>query len=91
VTTGLWSFLRKKIATLDSDPVYHEIVDWTMQYFYAQAVHVIEMLKSDGRVEVVKSPETAADNRFDLSASEVDQIATLIAKTLSSLDLKLSG
>jgi len=69
VTTGLWSFLRKKIASLDSDPVYHEIVDWTMQYFYSQTVHVIEMLKSDGRVEVAKSAEAAADNRFDLAAS----------------------
>ncbi|HUV08300.1 MAG TPA: class II fructose-bisphosphate aldolase [Spirochaetia bacterium] len=89
VTTGLWSYLRKKIALLDSDPVYHEIVDWTMQYFYAQTVHVIEMLKSEGRVEVVKSPEVDRGDGFDLSASEVEQSANIIAKTMSSLDLKL--
>ena len=90
ITTGLWNFLRKKIAQLDSDPIYHEIVDWTMQYFYTQTVHVIEMLKSEGSVEVSKKQEAVTEGQLDFSATEVENISTLIAKTLSNLDLKLS-
>lgn len=91
VTTGLWSFLRKKIAILDSDPIYHEIVDWTMQYFYAQTVNVIEMLMSAGRIDVAAAPKARAADGFDLAASKIEQIANAIAKTLSSLDLKSGG
>jgi len=37
----------------------------------------------------VKSPEVDRGDGFDLSASEVEQSANIIAKTMSSLDLKL--
>jgi fructose-bisphosphate aldolase class II len=57
ITIGLWGFLREKTTRLDSEPIYHEIVDWTMQYFYAQTVNVIQMLRSESTVEVAKDSE----------------------------------
>jgi fructose-bisphosphate aldolase class II len=44
ITTGLWSFLESNFFSVSDKLIYHEIVEWTMQYYYSQTVKVIDML-----------------------------------------------
>ena len=55
ITSGLWGYLGEKSSFIDENPLYHEIVEWTMQYLYSQTAKVIDMLNSSGKVDVMKT------------------------------------
>ena len=48
IATGVWDHLVKSVGENAPDPVYHEIVAYTIDYFYHQTLKVIDMLKSGG-------------------------------------------
>lgn len=49
VTLGMWEHLRQSVGSTDAKPVYHQFVDWTIDYFYKQTVNVINMLGSENK------------------------------------------
>ena len=90
VTTGLWSYLKSKIVQIDENPVYHELVEWTMQYFYNETVKVIDMLKSDGTIEVKGNDELFTESEYFLSTNGITQIADAIANAMKNLNITLN-
>jgi fructose-bisphosphate aldolase class II len=48
IAVGVWEHLVKSVKENAPDPVYHEIVGYTIDYFYDQTLNVINMLKSSG-------------------------------------------
>lgn len=53
IASGVWPHLNKIAETASAMPLYHEMVGWTVDHFYREAVHVIEMLGSAGRASTV--------------------------------------
>jgi fructose-bisphosphate aldolase class II len=49
IALGVWRRLKNAAADCETDPVYHEMVGWTMDHFYRETAHVINMLGSAGR------------------------------------------
>ncbi len=49
IALGVWQHLKNAVGDCDADPIYHEMVGWTMDHFYRETVHVINMLGSAGR------------------------------------------
>jgi fructose-bisphosphate aldolase class II len=56
IAVGVWGHLKQAAGDPDATPVYHEMVGWTMDHFYRETVHVIEMLGSTGRASSVDAP-----------------------------------
>lgn len=48
IAGGVWPHLNKMAGAAEATPLYHELVGWTMDHFYHEAVHVIDMLGSAG-------------------------------------------
>jgi hypothetical protein len=44
---GMWDHLRQSVEIVQTKPVYHQFVDWTIDYFYRQTENVINMLGSE--------------------------------------------
>lgn len=49
VTMGLWDHLKNSLGYTETKPVYHQIVDCTIDYFYRQTENVINMLGSENK------------------------------------------
>lgn len=49
VTLGMWEHLKHAVGNIEAKPVYHQFVDWTIDYFYKQTVNVINMLGSENK------------------------------------------
>lgn len=49
IAAGVWDHLVKSVDAGHADPVYHELVAYTIDYFYRQTLRVIDMLKSRNR------------------------------------------
>lgn len=47
VTMGMWDHLKESVGKIETKPVYHQFVDWTIEYFYRQTENVIHMLGSE--------------------------------------------
>lgn len=48
IAIGVWDHLVKSVNEKAPNPVYHELVEFTADYFYKQTLNVIDMLKSAG-------------------------------------------
>ncbi|MGQ9500775.1 MAG: class II fructose-bisphosphate aldolase [Anaerolineae bacterium] len=53
IASGVWPHLNKMAGAAQAMPLYHEMVGWTVDHFYHEAVHVIEMLGSTGRASTL--------------------------------------
>jgi fructose-bisphosphate aldolase class II len=49
IAVGVWGYLKRVVGDAGTDPIYHELVGWTMDHFYEATVNVIDMLGSAGR------------------------------------------
>lgn len=49
IAVGVWNHLQQAFGTSEADPVYHELVFSTIDYYYSETVKVIDMLGSAGR------------------------------------------
>jgi ketose-bisphosphate aldolase len=49
IAVGVWRHLKQSVGDSRADPIYHELVGWTMDHFYEAAVNVIDMLGAAGR------------------------------------------
>jgi fructose-bisphosphate aldolase class II len=48
-TMGLWDSLMISVSKMETKPVYHQLVDWTIEYFYRQTENVINILGSENK------------------------------------------
>lgn len=49
IARGLWDHLRNEAQAKHHSPAYHELVQYTQEYFYENAFRVMEMLGSVGK------------------------------------------
>ena len=50
IAIGVWEHLKKAVGN-NMKPVYHELVEYTMDYYYKETIRVIDMLGSEGQAE----------------------------------------
>lgn len=50
IAIGVWKHLRKSVGD-EEKPVYHELMEYTMDYFYNETVNIIDMLGSGGQTD----------------------------------------
>ncbi len=53
IASGVWPYINQKAKAAQTIPLYHEIVDWTVDHFYHEAVHVMDILGSTGRASAL--------------------------------------
>jgi fructose-bisphosphate aldolase class II len=46
LAAGVWPDLEKRTRALGRSPIYHEVINWTIEYYYNEAKKVIDMLDS---------------------------------------------
>ncbi len=56
IAIGVWGHLKQSIGDAERMPLYHDMVGWTMDHFYRETVHVMEMLGSPGRASSLAAP-----------------------------------
>lgn len=49
IAVGVWDHLKRAVERAAGDPVYHEMVASTIEYFHSQTLKVIDMLGSAGK------------------------------------------
>jgi fructose-bisphosphate aldolase class II len=50
IAIGVWKHLRNSVGD-EEKPVYHELMEYTMDYFYNETVNIIDMSGSGGQVD----------------------------------------
>lgn len=53
IASEVWPHLNQMAGAARAMPLYHEMVGWTVDHFYREAVYVIEMLGSAGRASTL--------------------------------------
>lgn len=88
IAIGVWGHLKKNIGENIKDPVYHEIVQQIIEYFYQQTLHVIDMLRSADkaslRLEAAETTPTQPDC-LNPAISESDLIDVITEAVCSVL------
>lgn len=84
VTLGLWDHLRQSVGIPQANPVYHQFVDWTIEYFYKQTVNVIKMLGSENKAAYEASQDAAAGEKEPVSVKDISSIVYEVFKKLKS-------
>jgi fructose-bisphosphate aldolase class II len=59
IAIGVWGHLKHAAGHREATPLYHEMVGWTMDHFYRETVHVIDMLGSAGRASSLEDLQPA--------------------------------
>ena len=60
IAIGVWGHLKHAAGDSEATPMYHEMVAWTMDHFYRETTHIIEMLGSAGQAGAIEHPRPAA-------------------------------
>lgn len=49
IASNIWPYWKNKISTINRNPIYHEIIEWTTQYYYEEAGKVMNILGSTNK------------------------------------------
>ncbi|HEX2945217.1 MAG TPA: class II fructose-bisphosphate aldolase [Clostridia bacterium] len=52
LAAGVWPELKKRTEEIGRDPIYHELMNWTIEYYFKAAGNVIDMLNSANRANI---------------------------------------
>lgn len=61
LAAGVWPELKKRTEEIGRDPIYHELMNWTIEYYFNAAGNVIDMLDSANRANIVDEKSIYTD------------------------------
>lgn len=53
LAAGVWPEIEAKTREKGKTPVYHDMIGWTIEYYYKEAIKVIDMLDSIGKASEI--------------------------------------
>lgn len=98
LAAGVWPELEKRVKQLGRNPIYHEIMSWTIEYYINEANKVIDMLdsanKSNAKTQSSLYMDVLKKYRKTGGSSQMDQdnlsvmIREIINEVLKNVDIR---
>ena len=91
LAADVWPHIKKKAEALGKNPVYHEIMEWTIEYYIKAGGDVMDILESSQKASVCSGKslfsemltQSKPSSKLNVSELDVEKLTKLILEVIS--------